>query len=188
MPQDLPELAKPVKVQPFFTTEFKLPRAKAGSVLTSFHQLPGSGNVFFVLHQKGIIWRVEKTATGEDKTVFADLPAEVFSERGPNGLPDLTFHPEFRENRNYYLFYQVQEEGKATTHIVEKQFDAAFIGDSGKRLFGLTLENGILKTARQIGTVPQRVVSFSEDEAGHLYATGYEGTIYQIDFTEARFE
>ena len=41
---------------------------------------------------------------------------------------------------------------------------------------------------RQIGTVPQRVVSFGEDAAGHLYAVGYEGGIYQIDFTEARFE
>ena len=380
MPREIPELAKPVQVQPFFITEFKLPRAKVESGLTSLHQLPGASNVFFVLHQKGMIWRVEKTAAGEEKTVFAELPAEVFSERGPNGLLDMTFHPKFRENRKYYLFYQVFEEGKVTTHIVEKQFDADFKGDSGKpprlilkiasvaedhsggcllfgpdgflyvvmgdtgphndpdghaqnlqlllgkmmridvdhqeaglayaipkdnpftgqpgvrpeiwayglrnpwrfcfdrltgdlwladvgqdrveevdiirrgenygwnvfegfepfsnqfrkegrtfakpvfayrrkygnsitggqvyrgdkdssfygvyvcadytskRLFGLTLENGVLKTARQIGTVPQRVVSFSGDEAGHLYAIGYEGMIYRIDFTEARFE
>ena len=380
MPREIPELAKPVQVQPFFTTEFKLPRGKVESGLTSLHQLPGGSNVFFVLHQKGMIWRVEKTAAGEEKTVFAELPAEVFSERGPNGLLDMTFHPKFRENRKYYLFYQVFEEGKVTTHIVEKQFDADFKGDSGKpprlilkiasvaedhsggcllfgpdgflyivmgdtgphndpnghaqnlqlllgkmmridvdhqeaglayaipkdnpftgqpgvrpeiwayglrnpwrfcfdrltgdlwladvgqdrveevdiirrgenygwnvfegfepfsnqfrkegrtfakpvfayrrkygnsitggqvyrgdkdssfygvyvcadytskRLFGLTLENGVLKTARQIGTVPQRVVSFSGDEAGHLYAIGYEGMIYRIDFTEARFE
>ena len=341
MPREIPELAKPVQVQPFFTTEFKLPRGKAESGLTSLHQLPGGSNVFFVLHQKGMIWRVEKTAAGEEKTVFAELPAEVFSERGPNGLLDMTFHPKFRENRKYYLFYQVFEERKVTTHIVEKQFDADFKGDSGKpprlilkiasvaedhsggcllfgpdgflyvvmgdtgphndpnghaqnlqlllgkmmridvdhqeaglayaipkdnpftgqpgvrpeiwayglrnpwrfcfdrltgdlwladvgqdrveevdiirrgenygwnyrgakdssfygvyvcadytskRLFGLTLENGVLKTARQIGTVPQRVVSFSGDEAGHLYAIGYEGMIYRIDFTEARFE
>ena len=380
MPREIPELAKPVQVQPFFTTEFKLPRGKVESGLTSLHQLPGASNVFFVLHQKGMIWRVEKTAAGEEKTVFAELPAEVFSERGPNGLLDMTFHPKFRENRKYYLFYQVFEEGKVTTHIVEKQFDADFKGDSGKpprlilkiasvaedhsggcllfgpdgflyvvmgdtgphndpnghaqnlqlllgkmmridvdhqeaglayaipkdnpftgqpgvrpeiwayglrnpwrfcfdrltgdlwladvgqvrveevdiirrgenygwnvfegfepfsnqfrkegrtfakpvfayrrkygnsitggqvyrgdkassfygvyvcadytskRLFGLTLENGVLKTARQIGTVPQRVVSFSGDEAGHLYAIGYEGMIYRIDFTEARFE
>ena len=57
----------PVKVQLFFTTEFKLPRSKVESGLTSLHQLPGSGNVFFVLHQKGMIWRVEKTAAGEEK-------------------------------------------------------------------------------------------------------------------------
>ena len=380
MPGDIPQLAKPVNVRPFFTNEFTLPRSKVESGLTSLRQVPGSGNVFLVLHQKGMIWRVEKTAAGEDKTVFADFPAEVFSERGPNGLLDVAFHPKFRENRKYYLFYQVLEEGKVTSIIVEKQFDADFKGDSGKpprrilkiasvaedhsggclqfgpdgflyivmgdtgphndpnghaqnlqlllgkmlridvdheeaglaysipkdnpfrsqadvrpeiwafgfrnpwrfsfdrlngdlwladvgqdrveevdivhrgenygwnvfegyepfsnqfrkegrtytkpvfayrrkygnsitgghvyrgdknssfygvylcgdytskRIFGLTQENGALKTARQIGVVPQRIVSFSEDEAGHLYAVGYEGMIYQIDFTEARYE
>ena len=42
--------------------------------------------------------------------------------------------------------------------------------------------------ARQIGSIPQRLVSFGEDEAGNIYAVGYEGTIYQLDFTEARLE
>jgi hypothetical protein len=59
---------------------------------------------------------------------------------------------------------------------------------NSKRIFGLTQHDGALKSARQIGTVPQRLVSFGEDEAGNIYAVGYEGTIYQIDFTEARFE
>jgi glucose/arabinose dehydrogenase len=323
---------------------------------------------------------MEKTATGERKSVFADLTGEVFSERGPNGLLDVAFHPNFRHNRKDYLYYQVLEEGKVTTIIVEKKFDADFNGDSGeaprrllkivsvaedhsggcmqfgpdgffymgmgdtgpqndpnghaqnlklllgkmlridvdheegrrpysipldnpfrgqtdarpeiwayglrnpwrfsfdrlngdlwladvgqdrveevdiihrgenygwnvyegfepfsnqyrkegrtytmpvfayrrkygasvtggfvyrgdknssfygvyvcgdyisKRIFGITQENGTLKTARQIGAIPQGLVSFSEDEAGHLYAIGYEGAIYQIDFTNARFE
>jgi glucose/arabinose dehydrogenase len=323
---------------------------------------------------------MEKTPAGEEKTIFADLTGEVFSERGPNGLLDVAFHPKFSQNRKYYLFYQVLEEGKVTTHIVEKQFDPDFKRDSGKpprlllkivsvaedhsggclqfgpdgflylvmgdtgphndpnghaqnlhlllgkmmridvdhqaadyayaipadnpfrgegdarpeiwaygfrnpwrfsfdrlngdlwladvgqdrveevdivhrginygwnvyeafepfsnqyrkegrtytlpffayrrkygnsitggyvyrgdrnssfygvylcgdynskRIFGLTQENGALKSARQIGTIPQRLVSFSEDEAGHLYAVGYEGMIYEIDFTDASFE
>jgi glucose/arabinose dehydrogenase len=63
-----------------------------------------------------------------------------------------------------------------------------FADYTSKRIFGITLENGALKTARQIGVLPQRVVSFSEDEAGNLYAIGYEGMIYKIDFTEGRFE
>ncbi len=380
MPSDIPELAKPAAVRPFFTTNFKLPRTKAESGLTALCQVPGASNVFLVLHQIGMIWRMEKTAAGEEKSVFADLTAEVFYERGPNGLLDLAFHPKFRENRKYYLFYQVFEEGKVTSLIVEKRFDADFKGDSGepprrlvkivsvaedhsggclqfgpdgflyfgmgdtgphndpnghaqnlqlmlgkmlridvdhqgaglpyaipadnpfrgqagvrpeiwaygfrnpwrfsfdrltgdlwladvgqdrveevdivrrgenygwnvfeafepfsnqfrkegrtftmpifayrrkygnsitggyvyrgdknssfngvyicgdytsKRIFGLTQENGSLKLARQIGIVPQRIVSFSEDEAGHLYAVGYEGMIYEIDFTEAVFE
>ena len=55
-------------------------------------------------------------------------------------------------------------------------------------LFAITQQNGALQMARQIGIVPQRLVSFSEDEAGNIYAVGYEGTIYQLDFTEARLE
>jgi putative heme-binding domain-containing protein len=380
MPSVIPELAKPVEVRPYFTNQFKVQRSKVQTGLTAFHQVPGFSNVFLVLHQKGMIWKVEKTATGEGKELFADLTGEVFSDRGPNGLLDVTFHPKFRQNRKYYLFYQIFEESKVSTIIVEKEFDADFKGDSGKtprrvlkivsvaedhsggclqfgpdgylyfvmgdtgphndpnghaqnlelllgkllridvdheeagrgysiprdnpfrdradarpeiwaygfrnpwrftfdkltgelwladvgqdrveevdmvhrgenygwnvyegfepfsnqyrkdgrtyrmpvfayrrkygnsitggcvyradknssfygvylcgdytskRIIGLTQEKGVLKMARQIGVVPQGLVSFSEDEAGHIYAIGYEGGIYQIDFTGARFE
>jgi len=59
---------------------------------------------------------------------------------------------------------------------------------ASKRLFGLTQENGRLKVVREIGTLPQGLVSFGADEAGHIYAVGYEGMIYQLDFSEARFD
>jgi putative heme-binding domain-containing protein len=380
MPGVIPQLTKPVSIRPFFSEDIKLPRSQVESGLTAFHQVPCFSNVFVVLHQKGMIWRVAKTAAGEEKTLFSDLAGEVFSERGPNGLLDLAFHPKFRENQKYYLHYQVFEDGKVTTIIVEKQFSADFTKDSGKparrllkivsvaedhsggclqfgpdgflyvvmgdtgphndpnghaqnlqlllgkmlridvdqaeagqayaiprdnpfrgrtdarpeiwayglrnpwrfcfdrlngdlwladvgqdrveevdivhrgenygwnvyegfepfsnqyrkegqnyiapvfayrrkygnsitggyvyrgdksssfygvyicgdynskRIFGLTQENGVLKSARQIGRVPQRLVSFSEDEAGNLYAIGYEGMVYQIDFTQAHFD
>ena len=381
MPAELPLLAKAITVRPFLAKGFAVQRSPSETGLTSFHQVPGCSNVFLVLHQKGLIWKIEKTVDGEEQTVFADLTHEVFSERGPNGLLDLAFHPKFRENRKYYLYYQIFEDGKVVTEIVEKQFDADFKGDSGKpgrlllkivsiaedhsggcmpqfgpdgflyfgmgdtgpqkdpnghaqnlqlllgkmlridvdheeagqayaipkdnpflgqdgvrpeiwaygfrnpwrfsfdrqtgdlwladvgqdrveevdlvrrgenygwnvyeafepfsnqyrkegrtytmpvfayrrkygnsvtggyvyrgdknpsfngvyvfgdynskRIFGVTQENGTLKTARQIGLIPQRLVSFSEDEAGNLYAIGYDGMIYQLDFTEAHFE
>ena len=57
-----------------------------------------------------------------------------------------------------------------------------------KRIFGVTQENGKLKAARQIGTLPQGLVSFGTDEAGRIYAVGYEGMIYQLDFSETRFD
>ncbi len=379
-PHDIPLMAKPVELRPYFAEGFQLPRGKAEAGLTSFRQIPGLANVFLVLHQKGVIWRVEKTADGERRTTFADLSSEVFCERGPNGLLDVAFHPQFRENRKYYLFYQGFEADKVVTHIVEKQMNADFRSDSGrparellkiesvaedhsggclqfgpdgflylvmgdtgphndpnghaqnlqlllgkvmridvdhadagsaytiptdnpfraqadvrpeiwaygfrnpwrfsfdrltgdlwladvgqdrveevdlvqrganygwnvheglepfsnqfrkpgrtftppvfayrrkygnsitgghvyrgekdssfygvyvfgdynsKRIFGVTQQEGALKTARQIGDIPQRLVSFSEDEAGNLYAVGYEGMIYRIDFTNAHFE
>ena len=51
----------------------------------------------------------------------------------------------------------------------------------------MTQENGVLKTVREIGTVPQGLVSFGRDEAGRLYAVGFEGMIYQLDFSESHF-
>ena len=380
MPSEIPKLEKPPAIRAFFTNRFEIPRTKAESGLTSLRQIPGFTNVFLVLHQEGIIWKVEKTAAGEEKTIFADLRDEVFYERGPNGLQDVAFHPKFRENRKYYRFYQVFEDGVVTTRVSEKQFAPDFKSDSGKparvilkipsvaedhsggclqfgpdgflyivmgdtgpqmdpnghaqnlqlllgkmlridvdheeagrgytipahnpfrgrtdtrpeiwaygfrnpwrfsfdrlngelwaadvgqdrveevdivhrggnygwsvyegfepfsnqfrkegrtytmpffayrrkygasvtggyvyrgdrnssfygvyifgdyvskRIFGLTQQKGVLKTAREVGVLPQRVVSFCEDEAGNLYAIGYEGNIYQLDFSEARFE
>jgi putative heme-binding domain-containing protein len=380
MPRVIPQLAKPAIARPFFSQDLKLPRSSVETGLTSFHQVPGLSNVFLVLHQKGIIWKIEKTESGEDKSVFADLTTEVFSDRGPNGLLDMAFHPKFRQNRKYYLFYQVFEENKVATMIVEKKFAADFKSDSGqpprrvlkivsvaedhsggclqfgpdgflylvmgdtgpqtdpnghaqnlqlllgkllridvdhtesglayaipadnpfrgqpgarpeiwacgfrnpwrfcfdpltgdlwladvgqdrveevdlihrgenygwnvyegfepfsnryrkegrhfapplfaykrkygnsitggcvyrgdkqssfygvyicgdynsKRIFGLTQENGLLKTVRQIARIPQRLVSFGADEAGHIYVVGYEGAIYELDFTNAHFE
>jgi len=380
MPVQIPELAKPVTARPFFSEELRLPRSKVQTGLTAVHQVPGFSNVFLVLHQKGMIWMLKKSGATEEKTVFADLTGEVFSDRGPNGLLGLAFHPKFRENRKYYLKYQIFEQSTVTTIIVEKMFDAEFKNDSGrpprrllkilsvaedhgggclqfgpdgflyfamgdtgphndpnghaqnlqlllgkmmridvdrrddekeyaipsdnpfrdlpdskpeiwalglrepwrfcfdplngdlwlsdvgqdrveevniirrggnygwnvyeafesfsnqyrkegrnfiqpifayrrkygnsitggyvyradksssfygvylcgdytsKRIFGLTQENGVLKTVRQIGTVPQGIVSFGIDEAGNIYAVGFEGMIYQLDFTGARFD
>jgi putative heme-binding domain-containing protein len=380
MPLVIPEVAKPVIARPFFSQQLKVPRAKVQTGLTAFHQLPGFTNFFLVVHQKGMIWKMEKTSAGEKKTVFSDLTSEVFSDRGPNGLLDLAFHPNFRENRKYYLHYQVFEEGTVATIIVEKQFAPDFKSDSGqpprrilkiasvaedhsggclqfgpdgflyivmgdtgphndphghaqnlqlllgkllridvghgeggkayaipsdnpfrgrsdarpeiwaygfrnpwrfsfdsvtgelwladvgqdrveevdivhrgenhgwnvyegfepfsnqykvegrtftapvfayrrkygnsitggyvyrgdkessfygvylcgdytsKRIFGLTQQNGILKTVRQIGTLPQSLVSFGTDEAGNIYVVGYEGMVYQLDFGTARFD
>jgi glucose/arabinose dehydrogenase len=72
----------------------------------------------------------------------------------------------------------------------ESTFYGVYVcGDyNSKRLFGITQQDGAVKSVRQIGTVPQRLVSFSEDGAGNVYAVGYEGMIYQIDFSSARFE
>ncbi len=163
MPSVIPQIAKPIAVRPFFSQELKLPRGKQQTGLTSLRQLPGLTNVFLVLHQKGMIWKMEKTAAGEEKSVFADLTDEVFSDRGPNGLLDMTFHPRFRENRKFYLKYQVFEDGKVCTIIVEKQFDADFKTDSGK--------------------APRRIIKFvsvAEDHSGGCLQFGPDGFLYIV--------
>ncbi len=161
MPPLIPELATPVVAEPFFSQALTVPRGKVQTGLTAIHQVPGQTNVFLVLHQKGMIWRMEKTAAGEEKTVFADLTGEVFSDRGPNGLLGLAFHPKFRENRKYYLKYQVLEEGKVTTLLLEKQFAPDFKQDSG------------LAPRRLL-----QIVSVADDHSGGCIQFGPDGFLY----------
>ena len=59
---------------------------------------------------------------------------------------------------------------------------------TSKRIWGLTQENRTLKTIRQIATSPQAITAFSTDEQGNIYVVGYEGMIYQLDFSGTRFD
>ena len=163
MPKVIPQLVKPVSARPFISEELKLPRAKVQTGLTSFRQVPAMSNVFLVLHQQGVIWLLEKTATGEIKTLFSDLSSEVFYERGPNGLLDVAFHPKFRQNRKYYLKYQVFEEGKVATIVVEKTFALDFKRDSGN-------------PPRRVMTI----VSVAEDHSGGCLQFGPDGFLYIV--------
>ncbi|MFT6237933.1 MAG: putative heme-binding domain-containing protein [Akkermansiaceae bacterium] len=161
MPREILELVKPIELKPFFKESFQLPRGKAETGLTSMRQVPGLPQVFLVLHQKGVIWRVEKTAASEKREVFSDLKTEVFSDRGPNGLLDVCFHPKFRENRKYYLYFQVIEEGEVTTRIVEKIFNDDFTADSGRE-------------AREL----IEIKSIAEDHSGGCLDFGPDGFLY----------
>jgi putative heme-binding domain-containing protein len=139
MPSNIPELAHPVEVRPFFKEELRFPHSwvhKPGDVrvgLVWFGQAPGVSNLFFAVHQTGKIWLLEKHDDGNDvKTLFGDFSREIFNERGPNGLLGLAFHPKFRDNRKYYLKHQVFEDGKIATTLVEKVASPDGRADSGK--------------------------------------------------------
>ena len=69
-------------------------------------------------------------------------------------------------------------------------FDGVYIfGDyNSKRIFGMTLNNQKLDLVRQIGTCPQRIVSFTRDEHGEIYVVGFEGAFYKLDLSATRFD
>lgn len=167
MPAVIPELAKPVPLQPFFEEEFRFPHAfvhKPGDVrsgLVWFGQIPGFRNGFLVVHQTGKIWLVEKRPMGDTKTLFADLSKELFNERGPNGLLGLAFHPKFRENRKYYLKHQVFEEGKIQTVLIERVVAADLKSDSGQ-------------ASRRL----LKIASVTQDHSGGCIEFGPDGYLY----------
>ena len=57
-----------------------------------------------------------------------------------------------------------------------------------KRLWGMTQSDRTLRNIREIGTVPQSITSFAQDEAGRVYVVGYQGMIYRLDFEGAVFD
>ena len=167
MPADISELTRPIAVRPFFSEQLRFPHAfvqKPGDVrygLVWFGPLPGSSHVFVVVHQTGKIWLLEKDATNEVKTLFADLSPEIFNERGPNGLLGMAFHPKFRENRKYYLKHQVFEDGKIMTTVVERQASPDLRTDSGR-------------PSRRLW----KVASTTQDHSGGCIGFGPDGFLY----------
>lgn len=67
-------------------------------------------------------------------------------------------------------------------------YGAYIFGDFTSRIiWGLTQENRTLQTLRQIGVAPEGIASFGTDESGRIYVVGYEGMIYEIDFSAGTF-
>jgi len=167
MPSDIPELARPITVRPFFSEQMRFPHNfvhKPGDVrygLVWFGQLPGAINTFVAVHQTGKIWLLDKEGTNETKTLFADISTEIFNERGPNGLLSIAFHPRYRENRRYFLKHQVFEDSKIVTVVVERHAAADLGSDSGQ-------------SSRRLW----QAVSSTQDHSGGCIAFGPDGFLY----------
>ncbi len=167
MPELILPLAKAVGVEPFFSEDLRFPSSfvqKPGDVrsgLVWFGQVPGLSNFFLAVHQTGKIWSLEMKPEGAVKTLFADFTAELFNERGPNGLLSLAFHPKFRENRKYYAKHQVFEDGKIATVLVEKRATPDFRKDSGE-------------PSRRL----LKIVSTTQDHSGGCIQFGPDGYLY----------
>lgn len=55
------------------------------------------------------------------------------------------------------------------------------------RIWGIQQHDRTLQTVREIGRSPQGIASFSVDSRGDMYVVGYEGMVYQIDFSGTTF-
>jgi putative heme-binding domain-containing protein len=67
-------------------------------------------------------------------------------------------------------------------------YGAYICGDyTSKRIWAVAQENRTLKAVREIAQCPQNIASFATDEAGDIFVIGYEGMVYKLDFTNAKF-
>jgi glucose/arabinose dehydrogenase len=64
---------------------------------------PGETNRLFILEQRGVVSVVTNLAN-PTRTVFMDISGRVL-HLGEQGLLGIAFHPEYEDNRQFYLFY-----------------------------------------------------------------------------------
>lgn len=126
MPASIDELKQPIGLRPFHTNEHKFAHP------VWFGPIPGVAGSFAVVeHETGKVWRLEKGAAGETKTLFLDTGRLM---PGAHGLMGIAFHPKYAQNRKYYLVKQPVENGRFFTQICEAEAAADLKSDSGRPL------------------------------------------------------
>ena len=154
MPAQIPIAARAVELQPFFSDKVRLNRP------VWFGGVPGFTNRFIVLEHGGKSWIIERKESGDAQETFVDWSGQV-RVGGATGLLSLAFHPQFGGNRKYYLKYQIAEDGRISTLLVERQFAPDFKSDSGQ-------------PARLLLKIP----STTEAHNGGALAFGPDGLLY----------
>ena len=111
---------------------------------------------------------------------------------------ELFSHQHRKEGAVYVppIFATRRKHGSAVMggHVYRGDKHSSFYGvyifgdHQSKSIWGLTQDNRSLKTIRHLATSPQAITSFATDEQGRMYVVGYQGMIYQLDFTGAKFD
>ncbi|MEZ6061450.1 MAG: PQQ-dependent sugar dehydrogenase [Planctomycetaceae bacterium] len=127
MPAEIPVLQKPIRLQPFHSDDMKFDHP------VWIIAMPGTRNTFLIVEQQTCrIWRLEKNDAGHDrKTLFADLSDESISGQY-EGVMCLAFHPDFLNNRRYFLNHHVREDGIFSPVIIERKASEDFTRDAGE--------------------------------------------------------
>ena len=129
--------------------------------------LPGTDSDLLVVeHMTRRIWRLIRDDGPVRKELFLELGKEVHT--GANqGLMCITFHPNFVQNRRYFLEYEVQEDGQVKTTVAERKAASNGLKDSGEP------SRRLLETFQPAGNHNGGCIDFGPD--GMLYAAFGDG-------------
>lgn len=153
-PEDVPKAGGPARLESFFDDNigFREP--------VWFGELPGRANAYVVLEHYGKAFIIEKKPDGDVWLPFLDLSA-VVRGGGATGLLSMAFHPKFPEDLRYFLKYQIVEDGKISSLVMERRFSKDLAGDSGE-------------PPRQVMKIP----GVTQDHNGGCLAFGPDGFLY----------
>ena len=131
MPAEIAEIAKPVSVVPLHSEWMRFNHP------VWIIAKPGTTDTYLVVEQQTRkIYQLTKGSEGDRKELFADISHEAITGQF-EGVLCLAFHPNFLENRKYYLNYHVRENKIFSPVIVERLATADLgkdIGGTSRRL------------------------------------------------------
>jgi len=81
-----------------------LPKLKFERPVEATHAADGSGRIF-VVEQKGLIRVFKNDQTASEARTFLDLQDVTRREGNEEGLLGLAFHPRYKENGKFYVYY-----------------------------------------------------------------------------------
>ena len=80
----------------------------------------GTNRLFVAEQHQAKVWAFKNEANTSEKTLFLDLPTEI-SRDNEEGLLGLAFHPKFKENGQFFVYYSAKE-GKTGRRSVVSRF------------------------------------------------------------------
>lgn len=70
---------------------------------------PDDSKRFFVVAQDGVVYHFKPDQAVKDTTVFLDISKKVFRGHNEEGLLCLAFHPKYKENGSFFVWYSRNE-------------------------------------------------------------------------------
>ncbi|MDB5307851.1 MAG: hypothetical protein JWO38_2053 [Gemmataceae bacterium] len=151
-------------VQPTLGVEKAFPHVKFTRPLEFTHAGDGSDRVF-VVEQDGRVHVFPNRPDARETKVFLDLRAVVRREHNEEGLLGLAFHPDYRTNGQFFVFYSVTPRGSVVSRFrVSKDDPYRADRDSEEKL---------LQFSKPYGNHNGGCLRFGPD--GHLYISVGDG-------------
>ncbi len=125
VPDQIARLTRPVAFEEVHSQEISFRKP------IWFDEVPGLRDCFVVAqHHPPEIWLLEKHPAGDRKTLFLSLGDEAISGED-TGIVGMAFHPRFAENRRYFVYHHVREDGVQRAVLVERLASEDYRSDSG---------------------------------------------------------
>lgn len=104
---------------PKLKTEVAFPNVQFKRPLVLAAPKDGRNLLFVVEQHTAEIHSFTNTATSGDKQLFLKLPDKINTDN-EEGLLGLAFHPKYKENREFFVYYSAKDEGQKRRSVVSR--------------------------------------------------------------------